>query len=189
MKYLAPLVCSYLLVSTALAQDYSSFTQTIANLGGAKSPDEVNKLWNDLIESVSIPVVYEDSVAFLYRGEANSVAWMGDFNGWGYNKSFNNKGKRIPQTDIWVLKSAFPKDARLDYKIVVNDVNWILDPLNTDQQWSGVGGGSPNSELRMPEWKEDPLTFSAVPGSKHGKVERDVLYNSATLGYQVMYSV
>jgi enterochelin esterase family protein len=114
--------------------------------------------------------------------------WMGDFNGWGYDKSFQNKGTRIPHTDIWILKASFPKDARLDYKIVVNDANWILDPDNTHQQWSGVGGGSPNSELRMPMWKAEPIA-EAIAGIPHGTVRKDVLINSKQLNYQVTYSV
>lgn len=172
----------------AVAQDYTTFTETIRQLY-ISTPEEVSKRWNDLVESENIPLVAEDSVAFLYRGEANSMAWMGDFNGWGYNKDFNSKGKRIPGTDIWILKASFPKDARLDYKILVDETNWMLDPFNVEHQWSGVGGGSPNSELRMPEWKEDPLTMTLLPETKRGKVERDLLMNSKALGYQLTYSI
>ena len=43
-----------------------------------------------------------DSVAFLYRGDAKSVLWMGDFNGWGNDKKFKNSGTKIPHTDIWI---------------------------------------------------------------------------------------
>jgi enterochelin esterase-like enzyme len=174
---------------SGLCQDYTAFTNLVQKLYTLKTPDEITETWNDLIESESIPLIEHDSVAFLFRGEAKSVVWMGDFNGWGYDKNFNNKGSRIPGTDIWVLKASFPMDARLDYKIVVNESNWMLDPLNTDQQWSGVGGGSPNSEIRMPLWKEDPATTRLLPGAKRGTLERDVLINSNILGYQVMYSI
>lgn len=133
--------------------------------------------------------MYEDSVAFLYRGEATSVSWIGDFNQWGYKSDFNSKGKRIPNTDIWILKASFPKDARLDYKIVINDQTWVLDPENPSYQWSGVGGGSPNSELRMPEWKEDPVTMYPIEEAKKGKLKKDLLFNSKALGYQITYSV
>ncbi|HYC86124.1 MAG TPA: alpha/beta hydrolase-fold protein, partial [Chryseosolibacter sp.] len=98
-------------------------------------------------------------------------------------------GTRIPGTDIWMLKTSFPKDARLDYKIVVNGTNWILDPENREHQWSGVGGGSPNSELRMSEWVQDPVTTTAAEGLKRGTVEADILLNSKLLGYQITYSV
>ncbi|HNC13682.1 MAG TPA: alpha/beta hydrolase-fold protein, partial [Cyclobacteriaceae bacterium] len=136
----------------------------------------------------SIPYTVDDSVAFLYKGNANAVTWMGDFNGWGYDKKFKNAGTRIPNSDIWILRASLPKDARLDYKIMLNGNDWILDPNNPNQQWSGVGGGSPNSELRMPGWKIDPNAVERE-GIAKGKMQRDILYNSPALGYQVMYSV
>jgi enterochelin esterase-like enzyme len=172
----------------AVAQDYTEFQNTIQSL---YTPDSTRRdsIWNDLVESENIPFIVDDSVAFLYRGQANTVSWMGDFNGWGYNRNFINTGQRIFDSDIWILKAKFPKDARLDYKIVLDGNNWILDPHNPDHQWSGVGGGSPNSELRMPDWKVDPLTVQEADGLKKGKVERDMLFNSKVLGYQVTYNV
>lgn len=176
------LVCAIL----SLGQDYREFTGTIRKLCTA-SPAEVDKLWAALVDAHRIPLVADDSVAFLYRGEATSVLWMGDFNGWGFDKKFRNTGTRIPNTDIWILKASFAADARLDYKIVVNE-SMMLDPVNEHQQWSGVGGGSPNSELRMGRWQEDPVT-KPLEAIFHGRVLNDILIKSEQLGYQVMYSV
>ncbi len=172
----------------AAAQDYALFTATIRKLYDPNSAVR-EQTWNELVEAGDIPLVLGDSVAFLYRGNVNSVMWMGDFNGWGRSTKFHNKGTRIPNSDIWILKSTFPRDARLDYKIVINDNDWILDPNNQDHQWSGVGGGSPNSELRMPDWKPDPIATRPVDGLKKGKLESDLLLNSKKLGYQITYSV
>ena len=113
---------------------------------------------------------------------------MGDFNGWGYDKKFKNAGTKIPNSDLWIVRASLPKDARLDYKIMLNGTDWILDPANPNQQWSGVGGGSPNSELRMPSWKPDPSTLKRE-GIAKGTLQQDILYNSPVLGYQIMYSV
>ncbi|MCW5912818.1 MAG: hypothetical protein KIT62_17235 [Cyclobacteriaceae bacterium] len=151
-------------------------------------PEQIDTWWSDLQYNSSVPLVHDDSVLFLYRGNATSVEWMGDFNGWGYVKDFPNKGKKITGTDIWYLKCRFPQDARLDYKILVDGTNWIIDPANEFQQWSGVGGGSPNSELRMPQWKEDFITVTN-PDAPKGELTRDVLINSKSLGYQVTYTV
>lgn len=178
MRYLIFLFT--ILTSTTNAQD---FTSTIQKLYA--SPEQT---WNELKAAGSIPYAAEDSVAFLYKGSATSVTWMGDFNGWGYDKKFKNSGKKIPNSDIWILRTSLPKDARLDYKIMLNGNDWILDPNNTNQQWSGVGGGSPNSEVRMPAWKKDPNTIERE-GIAKGKVLPDILYNSPTLGYQIMYSI
>jgi enterochelin esterase family protein len=168
------------------AQDYSSFTKTIQTF--YSSPTDADRIWNALVAAGKIPLTVEDSVAFLYRGEATSVMWVGDFNGWGSDKTFKNNGTRIPNTNLWILKCSFPLDARLDYKIVVNQSSWILDPANPFQQFTGLGGGSPNSELRMTQWRPDTITEPMLAIS-HGKLIRDILIESNYLGYQVMYSL
>lgn len=168
------------------AQQYNEFTSTLTQLN--KGGDQTDKIWKALKQQRKIPFTILDSVAFIYKGDATSVSWMGDFNGWGYDKKFNSKGTRIPNTNVWILKASFPQDARLDYKIVVNESNWILDPANPHQQWSGVGGGSPNSELRMPAWKPEVIT-EPMPAIFHGRSVNDQLISSEVLGYQVMYSV
>jgi enterochelin esterase-like enzyme len=171
------LIASRLLAS---AQDYSAFTNTVHSLKDSVQ-FEVFKKKN------TIPFVVEDSVAFIFYGKANSVAWMGDFNGWGYDKTFISTGVNVRNTSLWILKAKFPKNARLDYKIVLNSDTYILDPANPHQQWSGVGGGSPNSELRMPEWKES--VEQHVKQVEHGTVKSDILINSKILNYQVTYSI
>lgn len=179
MKHIAFITFTLLSVG-CYAQD---FTATIQKLYA--SPEQT---WNELKTAGAIPYAVADSVAFLYKGVATSVTWMGDFNGWGYDKKFKNSGTKIPNSDIWILRTYLPKDARMDYKIMLNGNDWILDPDNANQQWSGVGGGSPNSELRMPSWKQDPNTLER-DGIAKGKVQHDILYNSPTLGYQIMYSI
>lgn len=187
----------FLCLSSALAMaqsgsdgsaDYASFTTTVKQLLHASSNSELDAFWQSMANAGSIPLVVGDSVAFLYRGDASSVSWYGDFNEWGYYKGFDANGKRANGTDLWVLRAKFPHDARLDYKIVVNGTNRILDPVNPHQQWSGLGGGSPNSELRMPGWKPDPMTLT-IDSVKGGTVKRDILLTSKVLGYQITYSV
>ncbi len=136
--------------------DYTTFSNTGKRLETSEKT-HVKKLFDSLSQKSKITFTYNDSVIFLLKSNTKSVEWMGDFNGWGFQKNFSNKGNQIPGTDICILKASFPKDARLDYKILIDGTNWILDPENKFQQWSGVSGGSPNSELRMPEWKEDPI--------------------------------
>jgi len=187
--------CLLLIGLKSAGQDYSPFKvafeklQQFSNItDSTRQKDEIQKWVTALRESHQIPFIVEDSVLFLYEGNAKSVSWMGDFNGWGYDEKFKNHGIKIANTNLWFLKSAFPKDARLDYKIVLNGTDYILDADNPYQQWSGVGGGSPNSELRMPLWKEDP---ELTPRSDvaHGTLNRDVLFNSKILGYQIMYTI
>ncbi|NOT73321.1 MAG: hypothetical protein HOP08_00235 [Cyclobacteriaceae bacterium] len=185
----------FILVSIpTFSQSQSSFTETITKLykagkitDAASQKTSIDLAWKE-IKSVGIPFIKDDSVAFLYHGDAKTVAWMGDFNGWGYRRDFDNRGKRIHGTNIWILRCSFPKDARLDYKIMIDGHRWLLDPENPYQQWSGVGGGSPNSELRMPLSKSDPI-LKERPGIARGTLKKDLLVSSKILGYQVMYSV
>ncbi len=180
MKYW--IIFTLLIAPTYLkGQDYEYFRKTIQSLTDSTQ-------FEKLRVSKLIPLVVQDSVAFLYQGKATSVVWMGDFNGWGYDKSFHNEGSKIPNTNLWILKASFPKNARLDYKILINGNNWILDPENPYQQWSGVGGGSPNSELRMPEWKQD-IEQKSRTDIPHGVVKSDLLLNSKLLNYQITYSI
>src|SRR5258705_2511 len=89
------LITLFLLVSiNALGQDYSSFKNKLEQLpqissitDSAQRQNEIEKWWSALHQQEQIPFIVEDSVAFLYRGEAKSVAWMGDFNAWGYDKT------------------------------------------------------------------------------------------------------
>lgn len=115
---------------------------------------KLEEFWDGIKDTASIPYVINDTAIFFYRGEANKVQWNGDFNSWGGNKSFDNLGLHLDSTDLWYLVKKFPNDARLDYKITLNNSNWILDPNNPHQQWSGFG---PNSELRMPNWEEEQI--------------------------------
>ena len=188
MNKFVPLLLLTIITARSFSQDYSQFSSTISSLANS-SPEERDRVWSKLVDEKRIPLVVEDSVAFLYRGSSTSVSWIGDFNEWGYRKEIDTKGKRLAGTDIWIFKTSFPKDARLDYRVLVDGTNWILDPYNEYQQWSGVGGGSPNSELRMPLWKPDPITTATLDEAKHGKIIKDKLLNSKVLGYQVTYSI
>ncbi len=179
----ATLLCIALI---GINQGYTQAPKSVHELQHAfEKTSALDDVWSGLKKANQIPFVASDSVAFLYRGTAKSVQWMGDFNGWGYDKKFDNKGKQIANTDVWILKAAFPKDARLDYKMVLDGRAWILDPENPNYQWSGVGA---NSELRMPDWKED-MTLIVRDNIAHGKLKGEILYQSKALGYPITYSV
>ena len=142
-------------------------------------------LWNYLQDSLSIPYVKNDTALLLYYGEAQKVEWNGDFNSWSRDKSFSNDGKRIDSTDLWYLIKTFPSDSRLDYKITLNGSNWILDPNNPQQQWSGFG---PNSVLAMPDWKEEDVT-KEDPNALKGSISEKKTIQSNHLNYAVNYWV
>jgi enterochelin esterase-like enzyme len=160
--------------------------EMLANLSdSARRQAEIDRIWAELREKGQIPLVENDSVFFLYRGSADSVTWQGDFNGWGRDRRFPTKGKRLGRSDVWYLKARFPSDARFDYKIVLNGKDWILDPNNPLQQW---GGGGPNSVLYMRGWhpeKEVSLRRNVKPGN----LSENQLIHSDSMGYDVNYRV
>jgi hypothetical protein len=84
---------------------------------------KAENVYAQLVSQHRIPFTENDSVVFFYKGNAEQVSWMGDFNGWGRDFKLNTSGKKITRTNIWYWKAQFPKNARLDYKIVINSNN------------------------------------------------------------------
>jgi enterochelin esterase-like enzyme len=166
-------------------QTESNVSEVLHFLESNKSDSStLNTYWQELKDTKRIPFTHKDTALFLYKGAGTSVSWQGDFSGWGQNSSVTTKGTRIGSSDIFYLKHIFPSDARLDYKIVV-DSNWILDPNNPNQQWSGFG---PNSELKMPDYKDSPYK-NLQSGVKAGNLSSTKTISSVNLGYTVGYKV
>jgi enterochelin esterase family protein len=71
--------------------------------------------------------------------------------------------KGVAGTNIFHSTTQFEKNARLEYKFIV-DQKWILDPKNPDSIKGGMGT---NSELKMPGYLAPP-EVSYDPGIPHG---------------------
>jgi enterochelin esterase family protein len=143
-----------------------------------------SSFWNSLKNENNIPFTKDSLAIFFYYGEANTVKWNGDFNSWTQDATYDSKGVNIEGTDLWYWSAVFPEDARLDYKITLNGSNWILDPENQYQQWSGFG---PNSELRMPKYETENM-LTPNPNIETGSTETFTIY-SDQLNYQVAIKV
>lgn len=121
------------------------------------------------------PLVEHDTLChFLYRGSASSVSVAGDANGWSSGASRMSK---VATTNLWYFTSTFEPDARLDYKFVLNNSSWILDPRNL---YTVSGGFGPNSELRMPGYVGAPELL-VQPSIPRGTL-RDTVFFSSNLG-------
>jgi|GEM_PF-512272 len=196
------LTCAVLCGMTAFAQSppnpnyvrqeifssYQEFKNELLTTVGIVDPTArnaaVNSLWSTLRTAGQVPYAQDDQVAFLYRGSASSVSWPGDFNGWNAG-SASWQGTQFPGTDLWIVEKSFPTDARLDYKVVLNGSNYILDPANPLQMWGGFG---PNNELRMPEYvfPQETVRQASVP---RGTLTSNVTTFSSSLGYSVNHRV
>jgi enterochelin esterase-like enzyme len=171
-----------------LFRSYQEFKDCLTAISQVADPAERNErldsLWEKLRSSDQVPYAQGKCVAFLYRGDADCVTWVGDFNNWNPNAATWH-GRRLAGTDLWILDKTFPADTRVDYKLVANGDQWMLDPANPLQSWSGFG---PNSELRMPAY-QFPQETVRRPAAPRGKIFENVKLASDSLGYDVHYRV
>ena len=97
------------------------------------------------------PCLEQDTLAhFLFRGNFQNIRFTGDANHWSDS---GDPFICLEDTNLWFYSMVCQPDARIDYKIVLNDSESILDPLNHHIIWGGFG---PNSELRMPRYVPPP---------------------------------
>lgn len=166
----------------SLFASYTAFKAALTT--AAADPAALDAFWSRLRAAGQVPYAQGDSVAFLYRGPAAAVAWHGDFDAWGRAGGVASQGRRLGGSDVWILEHAFPPSARIDYKVVVGS-QWLLDPANPLQVWSGFG---PNSELRMPAYVY-PADTVVPPGIARGVLGPPARLSSSRLGYDVTYRV
>ncbi len=149
---------------------------------GAEGVPGTIKITRMLLTMDSVPWAEGEEVLFLYKGDAESVEWRGDFNRWG--QAFSAKGRQIRGTDKWYYRTSFPEDARVDYQIVLNDSEWKRDPANPYTQRGG--GEIKNSVLKMPEWEESEFTKEP---NQPGETSEPILIFSSDLNHGVNYTI
>ena len=161
--------------ATIFAQN--EFQQFISYLYGLETIEEKNAAIDSFMtyaRTVGIPFIEENNANFIYNGSANSVAIAGDFNGWDPSET---KMANMSGTNFFFKTMTFELDARLDYKFVLNNSNWILDPENPNHISGGFG---PNSELAMPDYIQ-PWEINYNPSIPHGTQVRTI-YTSSIMG-------
>jgi len=129
-------------------------------------------------KAIRIPIAEENYAIFLYKGYTQTVAVAGDFNGWQTNFVMT----RVSKSNFFYVTKLFEPNARLDYKIVLNNTNWYLDPLNPN---ICTGGYGPNSELAMPGYIQ-PQEIKYDGTIQHGKIEqKTIISTNANVTYQL----
>jgi enterochelin esterase family protein len=165
--------------------DFKAQLNSIVAIADATQRDaQLNAFWQNLQNAGQVPYAQGNQYAFLYRGSATSVAFAGDLNGWNPSAS-SAQATRLGSTNLWIREGTLATTARTDYKVVVGG-NWILDPANPLQMWSGIG--TSNNELRMPNYTY-PRETVRNPATPRGTITPDTRINSASLGYGVNYRV
>jgi enterochelin esterase-like enzyme len=170
-KYLIPLF----IVALAFGARAQTFDAFVARVYSAPQSEQAAIVDSFMAAVPSFPYIESDSIVHLiYRGTTTGITVAGDANEWSATA---NPMSRLSNTDLWFMTHNFENDARLDYKYVLGGSNWITDPRNTH---FCTGGFGPNSELRMPQYVQEPLIDynATIP---HGTI-RDTLFASTNLG-------
>ena len=132
--------------------------QIIQSVQNSRSANE-REIWMKELRAYNgpFPFVKDDKAVFFYQGKADSVSIAGDMNGW--EPGSEDKMIQIQNTEYWYLKKHFDPAASIDYKLVINGNQWILDPQNPNKSLGGFGY---NSNLIMPLYK--PKTDHIIEG-------------------------
>ncbi len=129
-----------------------------------------NQLWDSLVEKKQIPWISNDTIIFLYKNNATTIHITGDMTGWEIDADY--QCKKIGNSEVWYLLKTYPKDARLDYKIVENNTTWKLDPQNPKKQLSGFGY---NSAFAMPQYDSSEYVMERQEINKGTLTEAQII--------------
>lgn len=162
---------------------WDQFVNDLEADDAASAQSRVNDFWAEVTKEERIPLILDDAAILLYKGDANSVTWRGDFSFWEFGKGLD--GTRIGNTDLWYAVADFPRDSRTDYQIVLNGSNWILDPANPHTRRGGLGD---NSVLTMPDFQVTDFT-KREPGVPAGTITDWIPFESKAMSTTVNYRV
>ncbi|MBI4675814.1 MAG: esterase family protein [Chloroflexi bacterium] len=171
-------------IPDGLPDTLAAWEETVAEIAAsADAQARVNALWEKLVRTRNVPFIVNDRVIFLYRGEATSVHWHGDFSFWAQGKPI--QGQRAPNTDLWYGVANFPRDSRTDYQIVLNETQEILDPANPQRRNDGLDF---NNVLTMPDFQITDETRRR-PGIATGTLTDWIALESQAMEHPVNYRV
>ncbi len=178
---IARLLPGLLIIMAVMQVNGQSFDAFIARMNSLPQASRQAVADSFMNSGHALPYIEQDSlVHFVYNAAASSVALAGDATAWYPDQTFTG----ISGCNFSYLTKSYEPDARLDYKLVTNGSNWILDPENP---YTCTGGFGPNSELRMPAYVVAPEIryYNSIP---HGVV-RDTTFYSASLGNSRQVSI
>lgn len=160
-KYLLTFIL--LLCYTATAQtNFLNFLTYVNSIDDPVRKTAVADSFVNANRAAGIPLREGNMAVFLYNSNANYIQIAGDFTSWATSVTMS----RISNTNLFYYFRSFEMNARVDYKLVVNGSNWILDPLNPRVCPGGYG---PNSELAMPGYVQ-PWEIVRGPNLPAGNV-------------------
>lgn len=173
MKKYISIVLFFVSINCFSQSRISRFLSEIHPVSASSTRIQMVESFMAIAQKTGIPMIDGDTATFIYRGRATSVLLAGDMNGWrGEKETFT----QIAGTDFFYFQKKYERNARLDYKLVIDDKNWILDPLNPNVCYGGFG---PNSELAMTDYLQ-PQEIKEKQESLKGKVISDSIFSFNT---------
>src|SRR4051812_22601151 len=122
----------------------------IANLSAGPRTKEAVDQW---FAQHSFPIVDENEITFVWRGEAEAV----HLKHWVFGLPSSQQLARIDKTDVWHLTMQLPPGSRVEYKLEVvrgGRGEWIMDPLNSNAARDPFGANSVahGTGYEIPSW-------------------------------------
>lgn len=161
--------------------DWRTTIRQIESADPGTAQARADALWQMLTSSQRVPLLFGVQVVFLYKGKASSVTVRGDFTQWAEGRGLD--AERVGQTDLWVAQTTLPVDSRTEYRFVLDEQNWVSDPVNPYISRNGV-----NSVLVMPQFQASDLTEPRA-GIERGVLTDDTPFKSDSMGYTINYRV
>ena len=172
MKTIITIILLALFSPSIFSQNqFQEFLDRVNSLPDSSAKAAVIDSFITVARAEGIPFIENNTANFIYLGSVNSVNVPGDFNGWNQNSA---SMVNLVLTNFWYHSKDFEMNARLDYKFVLNDSSWILDPENPNTVSGGFG---PNSELAMPEYVQ-PWEIVYNPSIDHGTIEDKSIFST-----------
>ena len=134
--------------STPAPDSILGFNEFLAQTESLRPPQRQDLVNRYTAQLAKTPITGDNQAIFLWLGAAESVAVIGDMNGWKATET--SMLTRLEGTDLWYLVAEFEPNARLEYQFLVNGEEPNLDPLNPKTIKSL---NKPNSVLAMPGYE------------------------------------
>jgi enterochelin esterase-like enzyme len=133
--------------------------------GFLSAEDLSSSVTDDFLSGIASPLVEPGALTFLWRGDAQAVELVR----WIHAGVDRNAFRRLPDSDLWMLRLSVKDGGRFEYKLNVSHQNgehWVLDPLNPHCAGDPFGENSVAMTYgyARPEWSLDR-------GAPRGRVE------------------
>lgn len=128
------------------------------------APDK-SKLVDRFVQEHGSPVVEDDRVAFVYHGEAQDLAYVGDLTGARHEEPMT----RAPGTDLFYYVARMEPNAGVSYHYVRDFEETVTDPLNP--RTVAASAEDQVSWWTMPDWQRPEVPAQLPEDAPQGRME------------------